>query len=141
MTAPEIGKRVVARREVLLTYADTDAAGILYYAAWFPWMERMGVEWLYDNGFRYDTMLAEHGAAAVTRATTCEYLSQVTIYERVEIRMFVDTVGQRSYRLGFTMIRDHDQTVVARSTMSLVTIDGEGKPAQIPATLEALLRA
>jgi len=132
---------VVASREVLLTYADTDAAGILYYAAWFPWMERMGVEWLLDNGFRYDTMLAEHGAGAVTRATTCEYLSQVTIYDRVRIDMFVDLVGDRSYRLGFTMTRVSDGVVVARSTMSLVVIDSEGKPASIPPALLTLLTA
>jgi len=132
---------VVASRTVLLTYADTDAAGILYYAAWFPWMERMGVEWLYDNGLRYDTMLAEHGASAVTRATTCEYISQVTIYDRVRIDMFIDRIGERSYRLGFTMTREGDQTVVARSTMSLVVIDSEGKPAPIPPALSTLLRA
>lgn len=132
---------VVASREVLLTYADTDAAGILYYAAWFPWMERMGVEWLLDNGFRYDTMLAEHGAGAVTRATACEYLSQVTVYDRVRIDMFVDLVGDRSYRLGFTMTRVNDGVVVARSTMSLVVIDSEGKPAPIPPALLTLLTA
>lgn len=26
------------------------AAGILYYAAWFPWMERVNVEWAYEQG-------------------------------------------------------------------------------------------
>jgi acyl-CoA thioester hydrolase len=138
MSQPDMSA-VRASRRVLLTYADTDAAGILYYAAWFPWMERIGVEWLLDNGLRYDTMLAEHGATAVTRATTCDYLSQVTVLDRVRVDMAIGHVGRRSYTYAFTMTRELDEVVVARSTMTLVVIDAEGKPVSIPPALLNLL--
>jgi acyl-CoA thioester hydrolase len=139
MTTLEAGPTVVASRRILMTYADTDAAGILYYATWFPWMERICVEWLDDNGLRYSTMLAEHGASAVTRATTCDYLSQVVLMDRITVDMFVDHIGARSYRFGFLMTNEANATVVARSTMSLVTLDADGRATPIPAALRALL--
>src|SRR5690606_41640144 len=44
----------VATRRIRLTYADTDAAQMLYFAAWFPWMVRVRVEWDLSSEFRFD---------------------------------------------------------------------------------------
>jgi acyl-CoA thioester hydrolase len=130
----------VATRRIRLTYADTDAAAILYYAAWFPWMERVSVQWSYDKGFRFDRMLAEHGAAPVARATSCEYLAATRVYDEIDIDMRVEHLGTRSYRLGFTMTRPTDAVVVARSTLTLVCLDGDGRATPVPAALRSVLQ-
>ena len=57
MTAQERVKPLLCRR-IVITYADTDAAGIIFFAAWFPWMERLHTEWLAGHGVRH-TDLAE----------------------------------------------------------------------------------
>ena len=132
---------IVASRRIRLTYADTDAAGILYYAAWFPWMERISVEWTYGHGFRLDRMMTEHGASPVTRTTTCEYTASATIYDEVDVDMRVDHVGRRSYTYGFTMTRVPDGVVVARSSMTLVCVGPDGTPTTIPAALRSVLHA
>ena len=129
-----------ATRRIRLTYADTDAAAILYYAAWFPFMERVSVEWAYDNGFRYDRILAEHGAAPVAGATSCEYLAKTQVYDEIDIDMRVAHVGTRSYRLAFTMTRVPDRVVVARSLLTLVCIDDRGRSAAIPEALRTVLK-
>lgn len=128
------GRAVLAERTIRLTYADTDAAAILYYAAWFPWMERMSVEWAFDAGFRFDQMLATHGAAPVTRATECEYLGRAVVYDLIHITMSVAAIGTTSYRLGYTMTRA-DGLVVARSSLTLVFVDASGTPVPVPAGL------
>jgi acyl-CoA thioester hydrolase len=132
--------RTVASRHVTLTYADTDAAGILYFAAWFPWMERVSVEWAHGKGFRFDRMLEEYGAAPVTRMTSCEYTAAARVYDEVEIAMRVRHVGKTSYRLGFTMTRCPGPVVVARSTLALVCVDGTGRAAPIPAEYRLMLQ-
>jgi acyl-CoA thioester hydrolase len=132
---------VSARRRVRLSYADTDAAGIVYFAAWFSWMERLSTEWFHDNGFRFDRMLTEHGATVVTRATSCEYLAPVGAYDEVDIEMRVARVGERSCELAFGMTRVTDAVMVGRSTLTLVTVDASGRPTRVPAALRELLGA
>lgn len=136
MTAPP-----VATRRIRLTYADTDAAQMLYFAAWFPWMERVSVEWVLSQGFRFDRMRAEWGAAPAARATTCEYTAIVSAYDEVDIAMRVLHVGRTSYRLGFTMTRCADDVVVAHSTLTLVFVGDGGGPVPIPDPYRAMLEA
>lgn len=129
-----------ATRRIRLTYADTDAAGILYFAAWFPWMERLSVEWVYGQGFRFDRMHELFGAAPVARATSCEYTAPTRVYDEVEMAMGVDHIGTSSYRLAFTMTRLPDAVVVARSTLTLVCLGADGRPKAIPDPYRSMLQ-
>jgi YbgC/YbaW family acyl-CoA thioester hydrolase len=130
---------VAARHRVRLSYGDTDAAGIIYFAAWFPWMERLSTGWFYDNGFRFDRMLDQLGATMVSRATSCEYLVPVGAYDEVDIEMRVARVGERSCELAFAMTRVTDARPVGRSTLTLVAIDASGRPTPVPEPLRELL--
>jgi acyl-CoA thioester hydrolase len=131
--------RVLSVTRMRLSYADTDPAGLVYYATWFAWMERVSTEWMFTRGFRYDRMAAEHGAAQVTRSTHCEYLRPTAVYDEIDIELRVPRVGVRSYDFGFTMVRCAEGDLVARSTLSLVTVDARGRPTPLPQTLRAAL--
>jgi acyl-CoA thioester hydrolase len=120
------------RWRVMLAYADSDAAGILYFAAWFSWMERMSTQAWLDRGFRHDQMLERIGVQFVTRATTCDYVAVARPYDEIDIEMELTEAGRRSLRFAFTMTRAADTTVVARATFTLVCVDGSGRSAAIP---------
>lgn len=139
VSAVRADARVRAVTRIRLGYADTDPAGLIYYGSWFAWMERLSTEWMFAEGFRYDRMLAEHGASQVTRSTQCEYLLPTAVYDEIDIELRVPRVGVRSYDFGYTMVRSADGDVVARSTLSLVTVDAHGRPTTLPATLRAVL--
>jgi acyl-CoA thioester hydrolase len=128
-----------ATRRIRLGYADTDAAGIIYYGAWFPWMERLSTEWFHDHGFRFDQMVPRFGVTIVTRATTCEYLVPVGAYDEVDLAMRVARVGERSFDLAFAMTRVDDGRVVGRSTLTLVAVDASGAATRVPDALRELL--
>jgi acyl-CoA thioester hydrolase len=113
-------------QRVRLAYADSDAAGILYFAAWFPWMERMSTQAWLDRGLRHDQMLDRLGVQFVVRATSCDYLAVVRPYDEVDIVMELAQAGRRSLRFAFTMTRAPDTTVVARATFTLVCVDRSG---------------
>jgi acyl-CoA thioester hydrolase len=129
----------VAVRRIRLTYADTDAAAILYFAAWFPWMERISVEWVYGRGYRFDQMRARFGTAPAARATSCEYTAPTTVYDEIDVAMRIVHIGTSSYELGFTMTRCSDEVVVARSTLTLVFIGDDDRAAPIPAEYRTML--
>jgi acyl-CoA thioester hydrolase len=125
-------------KRVLITYADTDAAGIIYYAAWFPWMERVQTEWLNQHEVRFPELLDRCGASVVTRATSCEYLAVVRPYDEIDIAMSIGHVRRRSYRMDFVMTRVSDGVQVASASMSLVGIDPVGAVAALPTLIADL---
>jgi YbgC/YbaW family acyl-CoA thioester hydrolase len=125
----------------VITYADTDAAGIIYFAAWFPWMERLHTEWLGGHGVRFVDLAERCGASVVTRATSCEYLAVVRPYDEVEIAMSVGHLGNRSYRIDYLMTRVQDAAQVARASMTLVSVGADGVAAPLPAFITDLLTA
>ncbi len=127
-----------------LGYADTDPAGILYYATWFPWIERLQSEWFFLNGWRQDELLDRHGFGTVTRRTTCDYLIAVGLFDEISIEMRLDRVGERSFTFVHDLLRvgmDEPDQLVARATITLVTVGRDGAAIPIPDPLRDQLRS
>lgn len=129
------------RMDVRLTYADCDPANILYFAAWFPWMERLQSEWLFLNDLRQDTLEQRFGFRTVTRSTECEYLVPAGLFQQIRLSLAVEHVGRTSFRSGVRMTRMDDGVVVARGSISVVTTDPQDRPIPVPAPLRGLLEA
>lgn len=123
-----------------LSYADCDPAGILYFATWFPWMERVQTEWLYLNGLGQDTLDARFGFRTITRSTECEYLSPAALHQEITIDLTITELGTSSFRGSFWMTRLADQVQVARASLSVVCIGSSGAPIRVPSPLRELLQ-
>lgn len=125
----------------VLSYADTDPAGILYYGAIFPWMERLQSQWFLAHGLRQDRLRDELGFWLVTCHTECDYLVQARLFDRVNSALRLGRVGRRSFDMDFEFNRDADGVVVARARITLVTVAPEGNSVDIPAVLHEHLDA
>lgn len=128
------------RMDMRLTYADCDPAKIIYFAAWFPWMERVHSEWMYLNGMRQDTMEERHGFATITRAAECEYLAPASLFQRIRISMGIGHIGRSSFRVEARMLRLDDDVVVAQGSITVVTLDTTNTVIPIPDPLRRLLQ-
>lgn len=135
-----------------LGYADTDPAGILYYAAWFPWMERLQTGWFADNGLRQDTLKDRFGFWMVNARVECDYLVAVGLLDEIRIELRLGERRSSSLKMEHTMWRTrlgtssgHDAAgpdqLVARATMTLVTVTPEGGATRIPPVLNRHLDA
>lgn len=122
-----------------LSYADTDPAGILYYATWFPRMEALQTEWLFLNDLRQDTLLERFGWWTVSRATRCDYLEAAKLFDEITIELRIGEIGASSARLDFEMWRYSDNTLVATASNWLVTVSPEQRPIRIPDVLRERL--
>ncbi len=122
-----------------LSYADTDPAGILYYATWFPRMEALQTEWLFLRGFRQDTLLERFGWWTVSRATQCDYLQAARLFDEITIELRIGEIGNTSTRLDFQMWRRSDHTLVATASNWLVSVSPEQKAIPIPEILREFL--
>lgn len=122
-----------------LSYADTDPAGILYYATWFPRMEALQTEWLFLCGLRQDTLLERFGWWTVSRSTQCDYLAAARLFDEITIELRVGEIGTSSVRFDFEMWRRSDDTLVATASNWLVTVSPDQRPIRIPDVLRECL--
>jgi acyl-CoA thioester hydrolase len=133
---------VLHRREVRLTYADCDPAGILYYATWFPWMERVQSEWFFLNGLRQDKLMENHGFSTVTRHAECEYLNQVGLFDTIELNLVLRRIGSTSLTLGCDMWWHEGASLAARGSITIVTLSPDNAPIRVPTMIrDAVTRA
>jgi acyl-CoA thioester hydrolase len=126
---------------VRLGYADTDPAGILYYAAWFPWMERMQSEWFWVNGLRQDHLSEKHGFWSVTCHTACDFLVPVGLFDEIRIELRLGRIGTKSFDMLHRMVRTADGVTVGRGVIRIVTVTPDGASVPIPDLLRAHLDA
>lgn len=122
-----------------LTYADTDPAGILYYAAWFPRMEAVQSEFFFGQGLRQDTLKDTRGWWTVTRATECEYLTAAVLYDQIRMEMRIGKIGKTSFAFEHEMWRISDEVLVARGSVTLVAVSPEQETVELPSDLRELL--
>lgn len=138
-TAP--GSPVLHSHTVRLSYADTDPAGILYYAAWLPKMEALQSEFLFLQGMRQDALKERFGWWTVTRAVHCDYLAAAALFDVIRIELRLVAIGASSFRFGFEMHRAGDGALVARATITLVSVDPSQRPIRLPSLLRERLEA
>lgn len=124
-----------------LSYADTDPSGLVYFAAWFPWMERCQSAWFYEHGLRQDTMLAEYGVGTVTRRAECDYLAPTALYDPITVTATLAESGRSSLTTQHEFVRDSDAVVVARGRLVIVTVAPGGRPVPVPGAVLRLLRS
>jgi acyl-CoA thioester hydrolase len=136
---PAPAGRVLHSHSMRLSYGDTDPAGILYYAAWFPKMEALQSEFLYLQGLRQDTLKERFGWWTVSRATGCEYLAAARLFDVIRIDLRLGRIGASSFRFEFEMRREADDVLVARAANTVVTVSPDQSTVRIPADLRARL--
>lgn len=123
------------RRSHLVTYADTDAAGVIYYAAWVPLIERVHTAWLLTHGFRDPEYRERWGVQSACRAVSVEYFAPVRLFDELELVLHVDHIGTTSYRVRLDYLVGDQRA--GQGIMTVAFFDE--KKAPIPEELRAVL--
>jgi YbgC/YbaW family acyl-CoA thioester hydrolase len=125
--------------EFRLAYSECDPAGIVYYAAYYPWMERVHSEWCFRRGIRTDEMRDRWGVTTVARASGCEYLRPPRVFDPIHVAMRLDRLGRTSLTWRFDFTRTSDEVALCVGRFTLVVVDGDhGRPAPLPGELREL---
>lgn len=131
-----------------LSYADCDPAGIVYYAAYYPWFERVYNEWAYLGGHPTERMHELWGATHISVSSGCNYRMPGRLNDPFTARMRLGHLGTTSFSMTFTV--DHRETgeTYADGSMTMVFVDTptldddvRPRPAPIPEGMRRALRA
>lgn len=126
-----------ARLEWLLTYADCDPAGIMYYATPFVLMERVVTGWAAARGIDPESLRRSALPIPVVRATSGDYFSVLSVLDRVRCTCAVTNLGTSSLTWSGELRRlgpDGSAAPEASFTGRLVQVyvGTDGRPVPIP---------
>ena len=119
-----------------VNYEDTDFSGFVYHANYLKFCERARSDYLRVKGVDQKSMFAE-GATFVVRRMDCNFLAPARFEDELTVETdFKEMAGAR-FELFQTIKRGPDTIFTAAVTV--VLIDGKGKPKRISADLAAAL--
>ena len=121
---------------VRVYYEDTDLAGVVYYANYLRFIERARTEWAREAGIDQGRLRTEQDIVFAVRRLEADYLSPARFDDVLDVRTTVESVAGARIVLIQEITRDGRMLFTARVT--LVAMDGQGRPRRIPAPLFGL---
>jgi acyl-CoA thioester hydrolase len=124
---------------VRVRYAETDKMGVVYYANYFIWFEVGRTDLLRQAGLTYRQM-EEDGFALPVIEAQCRYRRPAYYDDELEVRTHGSLVSPVRVRFEYELVRPADDTVLAAGYTVHASIDGGGRPRELPERVSALLR-
>jgi acyl-CoA thioester hydrolase len=134
MTAPfpEPSCRLAHR----VSYGETDAMGVVYYANYLHLFERGRSELIRGLGFSYATV-EKRGIFLPVREATCRYLAPARYDDLIHIRTGLASQSRASLSFVYE-ITNEGGLVLTRGSTQHAVVNAQGKPVRVPDWLSAL---
>ena len=120
-------------------YEDTDAAGIVYYANYFRFIERGRTEFLRALGHDQNILMRQ-GIAFAVRSVSAEFLKPAKLDDLLTVETAVASLGRAQLTFAQRVLRDTE--VLLDAKIRVVCIDpGRGKAIPMPRLIRDQLAA
>jgi len=128
---------VTHRFEIRVYYEDTDLAGIVYYANYLKFIERARTEFVRELGVDQKRLHGERNTVFAVRRIEAEYLAPAHFDDVLRVETSPHAVFGARIVLGQEVLRR--ERLLFRSTVTLASLTGTGRPTRIPADLRKAL--
>ncbi len=114
-------------------YEDTDAAGIVYYANYFRFIERGRTELLRELGHDQNELMKE-GIAFAVRSASAEFLKPAKLDDLLTVETAVESLGRA--QLVFSQRIRRNEELLLDAKIRVACIDpARGRPIPMPRAL------
>lgn len=121
---------------VRVYYEDTDAAGIVYHAAYLKFFERARTEWLRHLGFSQARLRSELGLLFALASAEVRWLRPARLDDNLLISASVRSCGKVSIEFDQRAFRADTGLMLAEATTRVGCLDAERmKPRRLPADI------
>ncbi len=128
------------RTEIRVTFAETDAMGIVYYANYLRWFEVGRTELIRSLGIPYKK-LEEEGIHLPVSEVSCKYLVSAKYDDLLTIETTVDFLGRASIQFHYRILRKEDGRELVTGKTLHAFLDRRGRIVKVPLDLKARLQA
>ncbi len=120
-----------------VSYGETDAMGVVYYANYLHLFERGRSELIRGLGFSYATV-EERGIYLPVREASCRYLAPARYDDLIRIRTGLAGQTRASLNFVYEITNADHSAVLTRGSTQHAVVNAQGKPVRIPDWLSAL---
>ena len=121
-----------------VNYEDTDFSGFVYHANYLKFCERARSDYLRVKRVDQKAMFAE-GIAFVVRRMDCNVLQPARFEDELTVETDFKAMHGARFELFQTIKRG--ETTLFTAAVTVVLIDGKGRPKRIPEDLQNVLSA
>ena len=118
---------------VRIYYEDTDAAGIVYYANYFRFLERGRTELLRTLGHDQNALMKQ-GIAFAVRSVNAEFLKPAKLDDLLTIETALESLGRAQVSFAQRILRDNELLLDAKIRVACID-PARGKPMSMPRAL------
>ena len=112
-------------------YEDTDAGGVVFYANYLKFFERVRTEMLRDMGFEQDQLTAEQHLIFVVRSVNVDYLKPARFNESLYATAEIIQIKKASLCFEQTIVRGED--LLCKGSVRIACLDSSSmKPKIMP---------
>jgi acyl-CoA thioester hydrolase len=119
------------KTDILVRFAETDAMGIVHHSTYLVYFEAGRVALSKAHNAPYKE-LEDVGLALAVVEANLRYARPARFDEHIQVWTWVEKVRSRGVSFGYRITDEAGDTLVTGTTRH-VCVDGQGRPARIPA--------
>lgn len=120
-----------------VSYGETDAMGVVYYANYLHLFERGRSELIRNLGLSYATV-EDRGFYLPVREASCRYLAPARYDEVLNIHTALAERSRASLTFAYEIFDESRSGLLARGATQHAVVNAQGRPVRIPDWLAAL---
>ncbi|HCF06422.1 MAG: thioesterase [Desulfomicrobiaceae bacterium] len=121
-----------------VSYGETDAMGVMYYAEYLHLFERGRSEWIRTRGHSYAAIEAQ-GIYLPVREAQCRYRAPARYDELIWLETWLDAQSRASLTFAYRLMDETKTRLLAQGSTQHAVVDSRGKPVAIPQWLREFL--
>ena len=121
-----------------VSYGETDAMGVLYYAEYMHVFERARSQYIRELGMSY-AEVERRGIYLPVREAACRYRSSARYDELMAVQVTVEELRGASMTFVYEMTNKETGQLVATGMTQHALVDGTGKPVRMPEWFKLLV--
>lgn len=122
-----------------VSYGETDAMGIVYYAEYLHYFERARSEYIRQCGISYSEV-EKKGIFLPVREANCRYRSPARYDELVQVRCGICEWSRASLRFVYEIMDESRTRLLVTGMTQHATVNQAGKPVPMPDWFRELLQ-
>ncbi|GHV52974.1 thioesterase [Deltaproteobacteria bacterium] len=131
MKQPENATIDAVWHEHRVSYGETDAMGIVYYAEYLHFFERARSSFIREKGMSY-AEVEKRGVYLPVREASCRYRSPSRFDDIIHIRVWVSEWGRASITFSYELFGDDKEKLRAAGKTQHAIVDQAGRPFAVP---------
>ncbi|MES9995425.1 YbgC/FadM family acyl-CoA thioesterase [Desulfovibrio aminophilus] len=120
-----------------VSYGETDAMGVVYYAEYFHFFERSRSLFIRDRGMSY-AEVETRGIYLPVREASCRYRTPARFDDEIWVRCGVSEWRRASMLFAYEVYTADRSGIIATGMTEHACVNAEGRPVRVPDWLKGL---